>query len=168
MSKVILYIAASLDGYIADKDGGVDWLPHHEDPDDEVGYKALLSRISTIIMGRRSYEQILGFGPWAWVDKQTYVFTHQNLQEDHPEIAFVQENPKTFMEQWKGGDIWLLGGAQLAHSFFKDQLVDECILTQIPLSLGAGIPLNIPLDEFSLRREKPCMLGIHQKVYVRN
>ena len=81
MNKVILYIATSLDGFIADKEGGVDWLPHEtEDPKDLVGFKALLNRISVIVMGSKSYKQILTFGQWAWPDKQTYVFTSQNLK----------------------------------------------------------------------------------------
>ena len=72
MSKVILYIATSQDGFIADKDGDVNWLSQPEDDSDleVVGYKNLMQRIDTIIMGSNSYKQILGFGNWACVDKK--------------------------------------------------------------------------------------------------
>lgn len=93
--KIILYIVTSLDGFIADKDGGVDWLPQ-EDPQDIFGYETLLSRISTIVMGSRSYKQILTFGEWAWADKQTYVFTSQDLTTARSDITFVKR------EGWNG------------------------------------------------------------------
>lgn len=68
MNKIILYIATSLDGFIADINGGVDWLPHPKDDAEleAVGYKDLMERIDTILMGSRSYKQILSFGDWGW------------------------------------------------------------------------------------------------------
>ncbi len=68
MNKIILYVATSQDGFIADKDGGVGWLPHPSEDNvdkDEFGFKALMDRIAIIIMGSKSYQQILGFGDWA-------------------------------------------------------------------------------------------------------
>lgn len=77
MNKIILYIATSKDNFIADKNGSVDWLPSPEDDAEleDVGYNNLMSRIDTILMGSRSYKQILSFGEWRWSDKKTYVFT---------------------------------------------------------------------------------------------
>lgn len=171
MNKVILYIATSLDGFIADQDGGVDWLPHPDDPQDSLGFKALLDRVLIIVMGSRSYRQILGFGEWAWPDKQTYVFTSQTLPAACPNVFFTQDTPKSFMENMRRqqlkGDIWLLGGAQLAQSFAKEGLIDECIVTEIPMKLVKGIELGISLDGFVLSTEKPCMGGIMQKKYLR-
>lgn len=172
MSKVILYIATSVDGFIADQDGGVDWLPHPDDPEDTMGFKALLDRTSTIVMGSRSYRQILGFGEWAWPDKQTYVFTRQSLPAACPNVFFTQDAPKAFMENVRRkqikGDIWLLGGAQLAQSFAKEGLIDECIITEIPMKLGKGIELGILLADFVLKEERLCMDGIVQKIYLKN
>ena len=89
MNKIILYIATSLDGFIADIHGGVDWLPHPKDDVEleTVGYNALMSRIDTILMGSRSYKQILSFGDWGWPDKKTYVFTSKQLEIDKPYIS---------------------------------------------------------------------------------
>jgi dihydrofolate reductase len=171
MNKVILYIATSLDGFIADQDGGVNWLPHPDDLQDTLGFKALLDRVSIIVMGSRSYRQILGFGEWAWPDKQTYVFTSQTLPTACPNVFFTQDTPKSFMENMRRqqlkGDVWLLGGAQLAQSFAKEGLIDECIITEIPIKLGKGIELGISLDGFALSAVKLCMDDIVQKSYLK-
>lgn len=173
MGKVVLYIATSQDGFIADKNGGVDWLPQPEelpDPSDEVGYKALMSRISTIVMGSKSYEQIIGFGDWAWGDKETFVFTSQALESPRGDIQFVNEGVKSFVDNLKRQDtvqdIWLLGGAQLVKSFAKDKLIDECIITIVPKILGEGIKLELPYEDFVLAQKKSCMNQILQQHYV--
>jgi dihydrofolate reductase len=82
MNKIILFIAASQDGFIADKNGGVDWLPHPKDDYEleAVGYKVLMQRIDTIVMGRKSFKQIMGFGDWAWADKHSYVFSSKAIK----------------------------------------------------------------------------------------
>ena len=101
MSKIILYIATSLDGFIADVDGGVDWLPHPDDPEDICGYKALMKRIDTIVMGSCSYEQILTFGKWAWPDKQTYVFVADQSQSKQLCIELTTDEPLLWAERQK-------------------------------------------------------------------
>lgn len=172
MNKVILYVAISLDGFIADKDGGVDWLPPPaDDPTDIFGFKALMNKISTIVMGRRSYDQILGFGEWAWKDKQTYVFTSQPLSITCSHIVVTQDNPRVFMDKLKSSysnsDVWLLGGAKLIKSFAEEKLIDECIITVIPVNLKEGIKLELIYDDFIFISEKPCIEGIVQKTYLR-
>lgn len=174
MSKIILYIATSTDGFIADKEGGVDWLPHPEEDQDleMVGYNKLMQRIDIIIMGSQSYKQIIGFGDWAWTDKQTYVFSKQALEAPLPCISITNSSPSQFIKNLREGgenkDIWLLGGANLAKSFAENGLIDEIILTIVPLSLGDGIPLGVSFDNFYLSQEKTLMDGIVQKVYLRN
>jgi len=174
MNKIILYIATSLDGFIADINGGVDWFPHPKDDAEleAVGYKNLMSRIDTILMGSRSYEQILGFGDWGWPDKQTYVFTSKQLENDKPYISITHDSPLEFMTSLKDRksdkDIWLLGGAELAKSFSQEGLIDEIILTIVPQTLGAGIPLGLSFKNFDLTPEKALMDGMIQKIYLRN
>lgn len=98
MNKVILYIATSQDGFIADKNGGVDWLPGPtEDPTDMFGYKKLMDSIDTIVMGSKSYTQILTFGDWAWQNKRTYIFSKQSLQSDLACISITKDSPAVFM-----------------------------------------------------------------------
>jgi dihydrofolate reductase len=130
-----------------------------------------LERITVIVMGRYSYEQILTFGEWAWPDKQTYVFTSQNLTTSRSDIKFVKGNIKFFVETIKGnssnGDIWLLGGAEMVKSFAKEKLIDECIITVVPFSIGSGIKLELPLDEFVFVSEKSCIDNLIQRHYMR-
>jgi dihydrofolate reductase len=138
---------------------------------DLCGYKALMGHIGIIIMGSSSYKQILTFGEWTWPDKQTYVFTSQKLITEMPCIEFVKDKPKAFLKKLKSTginkDIWLLGGASLAHSFAEENLIDEIVLTLIPIHLVKGIPLTLPLADYTLSLEKPCMDGIVQKIYLR-
>lgn len=171
MSKILLYIAISQDGFIADKNGGVDWLPHPKD-DAELkafGYKELMSRIDTILMGSNSYQQIMGFGEWAWPDKQTFVFSTKPLQSTNPCVTITHDTPAQFMLNRKEckQDLWLLGGAKLAQSFHQEDFIDEIILTIIPQTLGEGIPLEVNLNQFTLIKEKSLPNGLVQKTFVK-
>lgn len=173
MNQVILYIATSKDGFIADLSGGVDWLPHPKNEKDLeiVGYKKLIESIDVILMGSSSYKQILSFGEWGWPDKHSYVFSSKPLGLHESYISRVDENPKQFISRLKerksDKDIWLLGGAQLAQSFAKEDLIDEIILTIVPESLGKGIPLGLNLDHFQFTTQKPLIDGMVQKFYLR-
>ncbi len=171
--KIILYIATSLDGFIADINGGVDWLPHPKDDAEleAVGYKDLMERIDTILMGSQSYKQILGFGDWGWSDKQTYVFTSKKLETDKPYISITHDSLLEFMAKFKDRksdkDIWLLGGAQLAQSFAQEGFIDEVILTIVPQTLEAGILLGLTFEKFDLTGQKALTDGMIQKIYLR-
>ncbi|MBA3813525.1 MAG: dihydrofolate reductase [Alphaproteobacteria bacterium] len=170
--KTILYIAISQDGFIADKDGGVSWLdPYNNIEGEDCGYHAFYESIDGIIMGSRSYEQILGFGEWIWPGKPTFVFTAKSLQVNRPEVVLVHEDVATFMSQSRSKEqhqnLWLLGGAELIKSFAALGLIDECIITIIPTSLGTGIPLSLPYEDFELAQTKQCKESIVQKVYTR-
>ena len=173
MNKIILYIATSLDGFIADINGSVDWLPHPKDDVEleAVGYKDLMERIDTILMGSRSYKQILSFGDWGWPDKHTYVFTSGQFETDKPYISITHDRPLEFMASLKEGksdkDIWLLGGAELAKSFAQEGLIDEIILTIVPQTLGTGIRLDLSFEKFDLTAEKSLTDGMIQKIYWR-
>ncbi len=175
MNKIILYIATSQDNFIADKQGGVDWMPspedpQYQDPDDTVGFNTLLENISTIVMGKNNYLQIITFGPWAWPTKKTYVFSHEPLAIVDPSITITNQTPKNFVAQYNiehQGNIWLLGGAQLAASFAQNNLIDEIILTIIPKKINAGIALDLPWNQYTLIAEKKCIGNLIQKKYMK-
>ncbi|MBM3857504.1 MAG: hypothetical protein FJ390_06025, partial [Verrucomicrobia bacterium] len=137
--------------------------------EDSAGYQKFLSQISTIVMGRKSYDQILTFGPWAWSDKQTYIFTSRPFAVEQAAIQPVSVEPKVFIESQKknfpNADIWLLGGAALADSFAQEKLIDEIILTVVPKKLGKGIELKLPWKDFFIAEEKECGEEIVQKKY---
>ncbi len=171
MKRVILYIATSVDGFIADKDGGVDWLPSasNNDEQDEFGYQALLDRIDTIIMGSKSYEQILTFGDWAWTDKTSYVFTTRSFSSQ-THAYFYNKSPgeliATLNNAKNDKDIWLLGGAELIKAFARKNLIDDCIITEVPTVLHEGIILDLPYNNFILNSVKQCSNGITQRFYT--
>lgn len=170
--KTILYIATSQDGFIADKDGGVGWLdPYNNIEGEDCGYHGFYESIDGIIMGSRSYEQILGFGEWIWPGKPSFVFTAKELKAERPEVVLVHEDVTTFMSQLGSKEqhqnLWLLGGVELIKSFAALGLIDECIITIIPTVLGEGIPLSLPYEDFELMQTKECKEGIKQKIYER-
>jgi dihydrofolate reductase len=144
MRKVVIYIAASLDGYIADSEGSVDWLPPVS-VDEDYGYTEFLATVDATLLGRTTYDQVLTFGEWSYPKLTNYVFTHQPPAEAaHPSVRFVTEDPAAFVRQLKqqeGGTIWLIGGSLLAAPLFAAGLVDELMLFVVPRLLGAGIPL---------------------------
>jgi len=140
MPKVKLYIATSPDGFIAARDGGVGWLY----TDGDYGYTAFFDSVEALIMGRHTYEQVLGFGEWPYGEKHTYVFTRGAPGGEHPHVEFISSDAGTFVEALRQrlmSDIWLVGGAALVSTFRKLGLIDEYILSVHPVLLGDGIPL---------------------------
>ena len=120
MRSIILYIAMSLDGYIADREGGVDWLagqePGQDMPD---SYSTLLERIDTVLLGWNTYHQLttqLSPEQWPYEGLDCYVFTHRSLPSKEG-ITFSDADPCALVRELKarpGRDIWLCGGAALA------------------------------------------------------
>lgn len=139
MAYVVLYIAMSLDGFIADAEGGVHWLAPFDSPD--YGYDDFVAGIDSLIMGRATYDQVLGFGPWPYAGKRVVVMTSRPLP-DAPEGV----------TPWQGGDIarlvaelpgivWLVGGATAVRHFLAAGLIDRMRLFLMPCLLGQGIRL---------------------------
>jgi dihydrofolate reductase len=147
MSKTLLYIATTLDGKIARKDGSLDWLFALENPNQiDHGYGQFLSSIGTTIMGKNTYEEILDFGvDWPYIGMNSYVVTTDNdFKSSTPDTFIVSSNLIEFVNEMKKKnekDIWLIGGGKLIASFLEYDLLDSMILTLIPTTIGEGIPL---------------------------
>ncbi len=176
MSNVILYIATSQDGFIADKNGDVNWLPQpNEATGEDCGYKDFYNRVDAIVMGSSSYEQILGFGEWLWPGKPTYVFSSKPIDIQRPNVCSAGNNVGNFMGQFQaensGKNIWLLGGAKLVQSFAVQGLIDEYIITIFPTILKEGISLYLPYEGFDLVETKKysggILEGVFQKTYLK-
>ncbi|GGG44168.1 dihydrofolate reductase family protein [Hymenobacter glacieicola] len=144
MRKVVLYIATSLDGYIASPDGSVEWLPTPP-PGEDYGYANFLATADATLLGRATYEQVLSFGEWPYPTLTNYVFTHRPPAEPaHASVHFITEDPTRFVTQLKqqpGNTIWLIGGSTLASPLLAAGLIDELMLFIVPQLLGSGIPL---------------------------
>lgn len=161
MRKVTLYIASSLDGYIAKSDGSLRWLEEFPNPDQsDFGYSDFLKNVDTLLMGGKTYRQVLTFGDWPYVGKQAYVFS-RNPKDAHDEYAtFVSGDVVHFvseLRQKQGKTIWLVGGGEINSLLLQNNLIDEIILTLTPVALGEGIPL---FGKGTL--EKNLMLKSHQ------
>jgi len=142
--NIVLFIAQSLDGYIATKEDSLDWLFKVEGEGDN-GYTEFFETIDTILIGKRTYDWIMKHekGQFPYKNKDCYVFSRSHL-EDTNDVKFVNEDIVNFTNNLKkeeGKNIWIVGGGDLLHTFFKEKLVDELILTIAPTIIGEGIPL---------------------------
>ncbi|POY36198.1 dihydrofolate reductase [Solitalea longa] len=150
MSKVVLFTATSLDGFIAKPDGNLDWLNSFPNPENgDYGYEELLANIQTIIMGRKTYDEVMGFGiEWPYVGYTTYVVTNNvNFKTNSPDTFIFTGNIKDLVVEIStksDKDIWLVGGGQLTTSFINSGLIDRMALSIIPKLIGEGIPLFAP------------------------
>lgn len=140
MPKVVLFIATSLDGYIASSDGTVDWLFH----DDDYGYTEFMNSLDTVVMGRKTWEQAKTFEDIPFAGKQVFVFSHSQTDSSETRIRYVQGHPSNVTSEILRNsqkDIWLVGGGQLIQQFIASNLIDELRLFVHPIILGQGIPL---------------------------
>jgi dihydrofolate reductase len=145
MRDVVLYIATSLDGFIARADGSIDWLDAYAGGD--FGYEGFLAGVDTLLVGGVTYRQMLTFEEWPYADKRMIVFTRSEPAVADPRVEFVLEDPAGFVRQLKtgaGSRIWLVGGAGVISVLADAGLIDEIIVSTIPLLLRAGIPLAWP------------------------
>tara|TARA_B100000965_G_C19598320_1_gene761302 strand:- start:2653 stop:3174 length:522 start_codon:yes stop_codon:yes gene_type:complete len=145
MPKIILYIAASEDGYIADTEGGVGWLDKYNDSGEDCGYADFFTSIDALIIGRKTYGQILGFGAWPYEAKPCYVFSRDCIplpKDAGASVHLVSDALAAWLaEQPEDKRYWLVGGAELAQAFLNLSAIDEVILTTLPEKLGSGIML---------------------------
>src|SRR3989344_1601072 len=119
--RVVLYIAVSLDGFIADADGGVGWLKPFESVDYD--YKSFYKTIGSVVMGRKTYEQALTFEEEPFKDVDCYVFSSRKL-EANGNVKFVNSSVKDFVGSLKEKkNLWLVGGADLIQQFLEHDLI---------------------------------------------
>lgn len=147
MSRIQLYIATTLDGYIAREDGSLDWLLQLSNPSGtDHGYNEFIGKISTIVMGRKTYETVLGFGiDWPYANCRTIVVTrNKSFSVSTANTSVVHEINKESIEEVKAkaeSNIWLVGGGEIITRFLCLSEIDEMILCMIPVILGKGIKL---------------------------
>lgn len=151
MRKVVLGLGISLDGYIARKNGAVDWLSMEWDYD----WTAFFKTIDVVLMGRKTWEAALGMNPKKkskskskgknpYGAMETYVFSRRLRESGVEGVETISGDLQEFIGKLKakdGKNIWLSGGGELAKSFLDEGLVDEIYLGLSPLLLGSGIPL---------------------------
>ena len=153
MKKISLFIAMSLDGYIADKYGKVDWLVSHSNDEEMIDtYGKFIENIDTVVMGYNTYQQIineLSPNEWVYEGLTSYVITHQELTSKE-NIIFTNEMPVSLvrkLQQETGKGIWICGGASIVQQLIKEDVIDEYYITVIPTILGSGIRLFDNIDQ---------------------
>ena len=162
MRKIILFIASSLDGFIARIDGTIDWLFTGSD----YGYAQFYDSIDTVLVGRKTFDQVLEFSKSPFENKKCFVFTRQtNLynqnNQNNQDVQFNHNIIETVKQliKYPGKDIWLVGGSEIISVLLHANLINEIILSIHPILLGSGIPL------FSDNRKLSCLRFMNSKTF---
>jgi dihydrofolate reductase len=172
--RVVLYIAASVDGYIAGPDDDISWLQPFEDVD--YGYDAFIESVGAVVLGRRTYDVAVESG-WGWpYPVPGYVLTGRP-PADPPEGAEITFTDRPLPELVAEAaarlpddqDIWVVGGAAVVRDFLAAGLVDQLRLFVIPVLLGQGTRLFEPVGRpttVTLERTTPLPKGMVELVYA--
>jgi dihydrofolate reductase len=145
VANVQLYIAQSLDGFIADPQGGVEWLERFN-AEEDYGYDEFMSNVGAVVMGATTYEQAMSWDiPWPYHAVPSWILTHRRLPTPQGADVRFAEGPvglvMSEIEEAVEGNVWLVGGASLVRQFLEARLIDELMLFVVPVLLGEGIPL---------------------------
>ena len=142
-----VFIATTLDGFIARKDHALDWLPQEQIEGEDLGYETFISSVDGRIMGRGTFAKVLTFGDWPY--KKPVIVLSKTLTQDaipdelEGKVRVSQLSPREIMkslaeEGWKR--VYIDGG-QIVQSFFKEGLIEDMVITLIPILIGEGIRL---------------------------
>jgi dihydrofolate reductase len=137
-----VYIATSLDGFIARPDGSLDWLSMVQHPGEDYGYRRFFDSVDGLIIGRRTYDTVLGFPSWPYANKRCVVLTHNPPAARRGE-SFHAGDPTTLLARLRADGVrrvYVDGGAVI-RSFLQVNSVDDLTLSIIPVILGDGIRL---------------------------
>lgn len=170
--KLILYIAASLDGYIAGPNDDLSFLSCAEQEGEDYGYTAFVATVDTVIVGRRTYEKVLSMGvDFPHSNKECYILT-RTPRPAEGSLTFYSGDLTTLVHSLKareGGTIFCDGGAAVVHALLAANLIDEIILSVIPVLVGDGIPLfqpGRPTQPLRLLRYQTFPKGLVQLHYA--
>ena len=176
--KVIVMIATSADGFIARKDGAVDWLDRPR-PKGNYGMAEFWKSIDTILLGRKTYDMAVKFikegkaTPGMFRGIRHYVFSRKPPKKAVEGFEFVKEPIKKFAKRLraqKGKNIFMLGGAGIIASFLDEGEIDEVAISVIPVFIGEGIPLiaprqrTVPLKLLSTKKFSDGVVKLHYEV----
>ncbi len=174
--KNIVFIAKSLDGYIAGKNGEIDWLHSIPNPDnDDMGYHQLMDEVDAIVMGRTTFETVCSFGgDWPY-EKHVFVLSHSLSEIPDSlvgKISLLKGEPSNILRQIhdKGYSNLYIDGGSTIQQFLNEDLIDELRITTIPILLGGGFPLFGVLEQplkFDLIESRIFLDQIVQSHYKR-
>jgi len=171
-----VYIATSLDGFIATEDGGIDWLMEIPNPDkNDYGYFEFMDGIDALVMGRNTFDKVLTFGEWHYTKP---VFVLSNSLAEIPEnligkAEIVKGDIRGVIQNLnkQGYKNLYIDGGKVIQSFLKEDLIDELIISRVPVLLGEGIPLfgeTNSLLKFNHIKTETFNNSLVKSCYVRN
>jgi dihydrofolate reductase len=178
MRKIIVYIATSTDGYIARRNGSVDWLDRPEIKG-SYGMSEFYRSIDTVLWGRKTFDLAMGFkaagnsGAESDSKVKNYIFSRRPPRKPVAGVEYVKEPIADFAKRLRslaGKNIWMMGGAAIIASFLDEDAIDEFIIHVIPTLIGEGIPLiapsqrNVPLRLISCRSFSDGVVRLHYAV----
>lgn len=150
--RASVFIATSLDGFIARLDGSLDWLPggDNELPDEDHGYEAFIATVDVLVMGRHTFETVLGFGTWPYGERRVIVLSSRPFVPPAtvpPTVEVRSAAPADLMAALgaEGHRHAYVDGGQTIQRFLAAGLIERIIITRVPVLLGSGIPLFGPL-----------------------
>ena len=171
--KVILYIATSLDGYIAKPNDDLGFLSIVEQEGQDYGYADFVESVDTVIVGRKTYDKVISMGfDFPYADKHTYIIT-RTPKPNIGSVKFYIDNLKSLVDKLKsenGKNIFCDGGAEIVNELLKDDLIDEFIISVIPILVGNGTKLfkdGRPEQKLELVSTKQFDKGLTQLHYKR-
>lgn len=140
--KISVYIAMSIDGYIARKDGSIDWLEYGHVGDEDYGFKEFIKSIDTLVLGRHTYEVVCGFAEWPYKGKRVIVLSHtlKEVREDAELFSGKLTDLAAQLHSEGIKHVWVDGGVTVSK-FLEAGLVDDLTISVIAVVLGSGIPL---------------------------
>ena len=155
--KASIYIATTLDGFIARENGELDWLPGSDgevpidSENEDFGFNAFMKSIDALIMGRNTYELVISTGSWPYGNKRVIVLSNtlRNLADGIPNtVELKSELPNDIYNNLKnsGAKHLYIDGGKTIQGFLNSGLIDEIIITRVPVLIGTGIPLFGPLN----------------------
>ena len=170
--KTSVYIAESLDGFIARVDDGLDWLPVPEG-DQDYGYGAFMETVDVLVMGRRTFETVLGFGAWSYT-KPVVVLSSRPVEipaDIRDVVEWMDGAPADVVEKLsrRGAQHLYIDGGQTIQRFLNAGLITDLIITRVPVLLGSGIALFGPQpNDIALRHvgTQSFASGLVQSTYT--
>ena len=146
--KASVYIATSLDGFIARENGDIDWLPGRgsEGSDEDYGYKEFMDTVDVLVMGRKTYEKVLTFNEWPYGDKPVVVLSSGSVNIPEHLARSVESmscSPAELVRQLseRGARHLYVDGGKTIQGFLDAGLLQQLIITRVPILIGGGIPL---------------------------
>lgn len=145
MTRLSVFVATSVDGYLAAEDGSLDWLDAAVGPDEDYGYDTFIADVDALAMGRRTYDFIAHLDPLPFAGRPVFVFTHHRPAQ-RSGVTFWNLSPRAALARWEADGLQhvYVDGGQVISDFLAEGLIDDLVLSTAPVLLGRGRPLFHP------------------------